>query len=562
MVGERYMNRKLWTYLGLFFLMVLVYISWQLGQDRIIQVDEAQNAMQARLLATGKLHEFMFAAPFMLLGPMTWIARAAKSSAELFHSLRLLFTLLFWVNLLLMTKAAGVRLRSWPGLVLLLFACTIEPLWDYGFEIRHDNLLLACVLGLWLLVRPGEERSPWMAFWPGFLAAVSHFIAFKAFCFWIPLLLLHLWWTYVARREFLRTAGWLGLGMLLGFGLAWGLQLSSGIAFMGINQYKGLAQVSVNTERFAPWATLSRMIYQAPLMVAAGLVLLVRPLCRVRREGWGFFLRDLECVPEWTFLCLCTLVLLVNPTPFPYNLVLLVPAIFIGAARAGLKLVPVLASRRYTWILVPVLAGLHFLPWLYWNARHFRMTNWRQVEVMRMAESLTDPAKHRVFDGSGLVPLRDPISRNWLLHTFTIQGFWNGEVKPLREQLAQVETPVFLTSYRTSWLPEEDWAFLRAHYRPLAMDMAVLGFVRNETAFTWEALATGRYELAVISPGGECRAWLDGQSVQPGILQLAKGPHAFRMEGCRASRLTWVGPSRKQEPMMNEASMPLFVNWY
>jgi hypothetical protein len=557
------MNRKLWTCLGLLLLMVLVYISWQLGQDRIIQVDEAQNAMQARLFATGKLREFMFAAPFMLLGPMTWIARAAKSSAELFHDLRFLFTLLFWANLLLMTKAAGVHLRSFPGLVVLLFAATLAPMWDYGFEIRHDNLLLTCVLGLWLLVRPRQDQQrPWMAVWPGMLAAFSHFIAFKAFCFWIPLLLLHLWWTFATRRDVLRVAGWLGLGLAVGFGFAWGLQLFAGIAEMGKHNYQGLAQVSMHTDRFAPWATLDRMRYQAPLAAAAGLALLARPFFRVRQEGWSFFLRDLGIVPEWAFLCLCTLVLLVNPTPFPYNLVLLVPAIFIGAARAGMKLAPALASWRYAWILAPALVGFHVLPWLYSNARHFRMTNWRQVEVMRMAESLTDPARQRVFDGSGLIPFRDPVSRDWLLHTFTIQGFWNGSVKPLRQQLAQVETPVILTSYRTSWLPEEDWAFLRAHFRPLAGDFAVLGFIRQDKAFTWEALATGRYALVLLPSGQGGEAWMDGQSLHPGIVHLAKGPHDFRFQACQGARLTWVGPYRESEPDLPEAAMPLFVNWY
>src|SRR5687767_1482508 len=112
--------RRLWVLLGLGALATLVLLSLFLAWNRIIQVDEAQNVMMARIIAFQRSDEFMASAPLMLLGPMIWLARAASSSSDLFHQTRLLFVGLMWVNWVLMVKASGARLRSKEGLILLL----------------------------------------------------------------------------------------------------------------------------------------------------------------------------------------------------------------------------------------------------------------------------------------------------------------------------------------------------------------------------------------------------------------------------------------------------------
>src|SRR5580765_2500411 len=84
--------------------------------------------------------------------------------------------------------------------------------------------------------------------------------------------------------------------------------------------------------RFAPWVALSRLLGQTPLLLAlgtAGLALVFGEVLRRRKAAlsWDGLL------PEALLLCGALGVLLINPTPFPYNLVHLVPYIFIFVFR-------------------------------------------------------------------------------------------------------------------------------------------------------------------------------------------------------------------------------------
>ena len=93
---------------------------------------------------------------------------------------------IFWLNIVLIAVATGERLFSRQGLIALAAAATLAPLWDYGFEIRHDNLLLTGVLLTWCVVRvrPAGIRSYVIA---GAIAAALQFVAFKAFVYTFPL---------------------------------------------------------------------------------------------------------------------------------------------------------------------------------------------------------------------------------------------------------------------------------------------------------------------------------------------------------------------------------------
>ncbi len=122
--------------LGYLFLKFSLY----LAASRIYQVDECENVFIARILATGQMDNF-----FSFLSPLqfalSWLARGATQSIELFASARCFMLLVFWVNLLLLAVATGERLLSRRFLIALAGAATLAPLWDYGFEIRGDNLL-------------------------------------------------------------------------------------------------------------------------------------------------------------------------------------------------------------------------------------------------------------------------------------------------------------------------------------------------------------------------------------------------------------------------------------
>jgi hypothetical protein len=556
---------SLWVSLAVLGLLVLA--SFWLGVNRIFQVDEVQYAALARLRATGRMDPYVTSVPFLLIGPLTWIAGAARDSAEVLVYLRMPFVALMWVNALLMVKAAGFRLRSIAGLYALLLVSTLAPMWDYGFEIRHDVLLVTASLGLWCLVRTRRQGPGTRLFLAGALGGLMQIIAFKGFMFALPLLGLGLvlarpW----GRRQLpglvaLMVAG-LAAGLLLGR-VAHGLAGTWAMAWAAFKDSGGMAANTV--ERFEPWATVARLLSQAPLLACGALAALCAPFLAPALQKPRDLL-DAPWFPEWCFALICLVMFFANPTPFPYNLLHLVPALAILLFRfrepfaAGLTALGPTARG----LVVVALVLLHGLPWAQATWRHFDMNNDRQCEVIHCAEALTDPALHRVFDGAGLVSCRNPVGAHWLIHTFTIQHFLDGSWPSVRSMLAQNATPVILPNYRTAWLPKEDQNFIKTHYVALAADFQVLGAVLEPGTHAWEALAEGRYqvELAASPTPNPVQFGLDGREAQPGIIFIGKGEHHFQIPAGCFLRVAWVGPHLQRLPDLSPAPHPLFVNWY
>lgn len=562
-----------WLVCGLVALGALVFLSFYLGWTRIIQVDEAERMMIARIIGKGRSHDFMAAAPLMILGPITWLARAATSSADLFHQVRILFVGLMWVNVLLMVKATGVRLRSPEGLGLLLLGATLEPLWDYGFEIRHDNVLLTGLLGMWLLLRPSGRVVPRAYLLAGTLAAVLQFVAFKAFLYTVPILVLFL--VVPGRRQATarsKAAAELLAGVLAGLLLCWFAHRLAGTWHLFAGGVQSSARQSISQvnhvspiARMAPWPTLYRLLLQTPLLVGGAIAVLLAPLAGLAgpwREDLSSLLRKPH-FPEWAMLLVAIGVLTANPTPFPYNLVLLVPFMFVAVARHRRPLVRALRDTRRGCLAWSMLISGHVLPWMTSTPRHFEMSNERQMTVIDLAEKLTDPARHRVFDGSGLVPTRDPLGYYWLIHTFTIRPMSDGTWPSVRSQLAAHEVPVILPSYRTNSLPRQDQDFIAANYLALAQDFLVLGARMEGGEGQWTALSGGNYFLAL--QGGtpaDVALEVDGKSVSPGPIRLERRLHQFHFPPGRALVVVWTGPRGGEPPSLPGTRMPLFLNWY
>lgn len=535
----------------------LALFSLWLAFGRIIQVDEAQNVMMARILGAGWAQDHATGAPLMLLGPLSWIAGRAQHSEPLFLAFRGVFVGVFWANLGLMVKAAGIRLRSGEGLVALLGVATLAPLWDYGFEIRHDNLLLTGVLGMWVLLLPKEGELPYTRYvGAGILVSVLQLLAFKAFVYTLPVLAVALAWRWVGGRPLkhplVALLGGLAAGLALGMILHW----MAGTWTIYFKDAQVLAKASLSTLRFAPWDNLTRLFWQAPLLLGGWVLLWVLPF----RQSPEVSLRAWILERPWlraVALSLAALAaFLANPTPFAYNLVLLVPFVAISVLTIWRSLL----GGAPSWGRVAMLGVAHLFPWWHATSRHLDMTNARQLELMSFSETLTDPIRHHVMDGSGLVPTRRPPGYRWLIHSFTIQSFLNGTHEPFRSQLARVETPVLLLSYRTSWISQEDADFINAHYRPMAEDVAVLGFSPRVGLVEWEALAEGRYWLGGLNPRGGVK--VDGQPASQGEIRLSRGPHRFEAKPGVPVWLSWMGPILKNEPRISPAPGPLFVNWY
>ena len=557
-------EKRACTWLGIWVLFALVALSLYLGTSRIFQVDEVQNVYMARILGQGWRGVASTSAPLYLLGPMSWLARAIHGSGELLLADRLVFTGVFWLNIYLTVRACGIQPRSRTGLAVLILAATLAPLWDYGFEVRHDNLVLSGVLGIWILGR----RTPamptrWRHLAIGLVAAFMQFIAFKSFLYWIPLCAL---FVLLPADDTWRirwiSLGCLALGLSAGFFLGRMVHAAAGTWPLYTVDFHGGVSASMKTDRFSPWPTLDRLTTQAPLLLGGVATFCWIVVREIRKTGIRAFLRWQGRAPELALFLMALGVLLANPTPFPYNLVLVVPQAFIAVmSLRGDLLAALRRAPKAAILFLPGLGLVHGLTWWTATSRHLSMTNERQLVLIDAAESLTDPAQDGVFDGSGLVNARRPVGFHWLIHTFTIRNFSNGTFPSIRETLSRQPSPVFIPNYRTDWITPEDQQFMKRHYIALSDDFWVLGGYVPPSGGEWTCLHKGRYFLRPESGSGPVS--VDGIPQAPGVASLSQGSHEIRGADKGGVWVVWLGPTRMVPPVLAPGShRHVFVNWY
>jgi len=185
---------------------------------------------------------------------------------------------------------------------------------------------------------------------------------------------------------------------------------------------------------------------------------------------------------------------------------------------------------------------------------------------MRIAESLTDPAKDPVYDAIGMVPTRRSIHFQWFLHSLNIQSILNGEKTSVSQMLGTHPAPVLIPSYRTDWLPEDDWKFIRSRYVPLADDFWVLGQILPTGGGRYLVVHPGRYmtlgrqgtRLGPLPSG-----LLDGHPLEGEITELRIGSHELICQPDIQPVVVWVGPHAEGLPGLGPGNhLRLFVNWY
>jgi hypothetical protein len=477
-------------------------------------------------------------------------------------------------------------LCSVKTLVALIGAASLAPLWDYGFEIRHDNLLLTGVLISWWCVRQNRVTLFSYAIC-GAAGMAMLFVAFKSVVYVVPLtaaiLVLPPPSVTGSRRKL--ALSWaagatVALGVIrisYGSGGGWEIYLS---VFHTVAS--SLAGGTTSAAGFRPWLTLSRLLVQTPLLLALTLAALVSLLVKFGRErfhalGWQ------TCFPELVLFLVSIVAFFSNPTPFPYNLIHVVPYAFLLSFRYCDEVWTKISKMPE---LVPVVVGIlifaHAIPFALVTRRHLEYLNWRQEVVMNLAEKLTDPDKDEVYDATGLVPTRRSVYFMWYLHSWNISKFLDGPGPKIHEIFSARPPSVFIANYRTDWLPEDDHAFIRAHYVPLADDFWVLGTTLNEGGGTFVIDHAGRYRISTVKGSdimgtypegregmftpedkGAVTADLDGAPLCGQPVLLAKGTHRLQTSpGCKVS-VVWVGPHVDRIHRINRADHhTLFINWY
>lgn len=565
--------------------MILVMVSSQLAALRIYHVDECQNIYMARVLALGLSTQYFTSASLFLMGPLSWLARHAQHSSEFFNSARLLFLGVFWLNLFLMARLASSRLVSIWTLLALAGAATLAPLWDYGFEIRHDNVLLTGLLLSWWMIRE-RPAGAWSFALAGALGAVLVFIAVKAVVYVLPIAAVALLFPPSAlRHPRWKLALYWGGGALIAtllIRLAYGSGGGWQTYFSLFNHVAEHTGGSRGGARFWPWATLGRLLSQTPLLVAMTLAAAADVLYDLFRRRRGALNWD-GLLPELLLLGWMLAVLLINPTPFAYNLVNLVPFAFLLAFKYARRLCGDLAGRSALWpAAVAVLLFAHLSPFVLATRRHFGHPNTRQETLMRLAEDLTDPESDFVYDAAGMVPTRSSVDFYWYLHSLETHRFIDGSGRRLHQVFAGRPPSVVIRNYRFDWLPGDDREYIESHYVPLSDELWVLGKILARGGGAFEVQHAGRYRLstlggsdladtypngiqALLTPEetGALSGSLDGLPLTNQVVRLSAGVHQLQCAQDTQPAVVWLGPEKSRiHRVPNAAHQLLFINWY
>ena len=565
-------------------LALLAGVGWfsvRLAGVRIYQADEAQNIYAARVLSSGQTRTaYCDPSPFIAL--ISWFTRSGTDGVDLFVRARFLMLELFWLNLALIALATGESLTSSRGLIALLAAVTLAPLWDYGFEVRQENLLLTGMLLTWcaLRVRPGGLQSYAIA---GAIAPAMVLITLKACVYFLPISLLCL----VCPPPGHQAPRWkLGLAWAASAVTVCGCMLliysMTGSRDAVMNHLHHVLSAAWRGERLWPGQTLSRLFGQVPLLLALVAAALWSLAGDVWRRGTAAFTWD-SCLPEGMLVVVASAALVVNPAPNLSDSLLLVAFGFILAFRYSARILNQLPAWSVPFSAVAaILIFAHLVPFGSATSRHWSWTNFHQEKLMRLAEQLTDPARDPVYDGVGLVPTRPSIDFQWCLDSLTVARYLQGRDPKPAELLAKRPAAVIIPNYRTDWLPELDHKFIRSRYVPLADDFWVLGNILPAGGGTFEIFHAGHYRIStlkgsdladtyplglqgVLSPEdpGTISGTLDGVPLSNKPVLLSAGVHRIESAADVQPAVVWMGPRLDRIHRIGPGDHRLlFCDWY
>jgi hypothetical protein len=560
----------------------LIWFSHRLAGLRIYHADECQNVSMARIIATGQTKAFYAEAGLFQTGVLGWLARGATRSVDILVPARFVMLELFWLNLVLMALATGERLLSRRGLIALVGAATLAPLWDFGFEIRPDNLLLCGVLLMWCVVRVRPKGlQPFLI--AGALTMGLQFVAFESAAFTLAISAAILAFPAPGQRapRWKLALAWAtgAIGIFALIRVAYG---AAGWWDVYMAEVKRVLGDVSGGNRAGLGEALRRLLIQTPLLLAFLTAALVGVAVDLRCRGKAAATWD-GSLPEALLFLGALVVLLLNPAPEPYNLLHLVPYGFLLAFRYGSGVIEEVWSRiALRPVLVALLVFAHLVPFGVATRRHLRWTNYDQEARTRLAEELTDPARDAVYDGIGLVPTRPSIHFCWLLPDGNRRSLAEEQGLRVRDMLAARPAAVVIPNYRTDRLPEEDHAFIRERYVSLTDDFWVLGKVLPAGGGTFEVVHPGRYrvsslegsDLAGTYPDGVAGLMapvvegsligaLDGVPLSKRPVELTVGTHRIETKPDCQAAVVWMGPRKERIGRLGGSDHRfLFVRWY
>ena len=558
----------------------LAWFSFHLASIRIFQVDECANVFVAKYLALGEAAK-LGGSIDLFQCILSLFEHGVTRSIDLFVNARFFMLEVFWLNIVLLAMATGERILSLRGLIALTVAATLAPVWDFGFEARHDNLVLTSVLLTWCGIR-SSKPGPQTYTIAGAMLVFSQFVASKSFVYTVPIAALALVFPPpgVTARRWQIMLAWLAGAASAGLVL-WFIYRSSGLWGGYMEGGRKMAALAGKSTRLAPWIALKRLPVQTPLLLAVCFAGLAGSAGAIFRRDWKSLFWN-SALPEACLALVALTALFVNPTPYPYNLLHLVPYAFLFAWRwSANQVTSVCFTPQLTAACISLFVFTHLVPFGLATVRHLGRLNFRQEKLMTLAEEMTGPADP-VYDASGLIPTRPMVHRLAFLHGVSVQMFLDETEVRWRDLLASNPPAVFLPSYRTDWLNDADHSYITNRYVPLADDFWTLGKVLPPGGGTFEIIHAGRYRISTLKGSdldgtyplglkgltapedpGSLTCKVDGQDVSAGTVNLAVGTHSLECVPGIEPAVVWVGPHLDRVHRLGPGDhLALFVNWY
>jgi len=539
---------------------ILAYASGTIF-SRHFQVDELSNTYSSRLLVHEEGRHFVDGCEFYMI-PLGYLISLFDSSELMIKAARFVFFLFFLANLTLIAYGQPYFTSRIGRLLVLIGASLCHLHWTYGFEIRHDVLLLTGNLLLFTLTQQSLKNriSPAECLIGGIVFTWTLLAAQKAMVFAIPFTFLLLlsqypknWWRF-PLHEFKVNILCFILGASCLFLLIIIAVQSSGNMTRFFETYKFFAPSlpSVYSSHVS-FSLIKDLIYVAstsPLTLSFS-------FCFIIISAWDLLKEpSLQLTPSRITLFYffwCWAIFLINPQPYPYNLLNLVPFTYIAAldiiSRIQFKNIfsqGIFVSLILCTMLICFAARLSSNTYTY-----IVQSNIYQLAYMRAAEDLTDPQRDTVLDGIGLVSSRMPPDKDWFLHSNNMSLYRQGKRSSFSEIIENNYPPVVITNYRWSWLSKKDIQTLADNYIPLANNFWVLGRKVKEKNGFFDIQRSGRYITRLHLTDQQTGDLLIDNHPLDGvkILNFKKGRHSFANVPPEGIVIHWLGPKLDTPPI-------------
>ncbi len=217
-------------------------------------------------------------------------------------------------------------------------------------------------------------------------------------------------------------------------------------------------------------------------------------------------------------------------------------------------------------VIAAIILFAHLMPFYSSTNGNFYFTNYRQEELMNLAEQMTRQGTDLVYDDNGMVPTRRSV-RYKLFPPGKNGVVAKGETS-LAEDLAPELPVIIIAGYRFGGLAKSDLNFVHDRYVPISNDFWTLGKILPAGGGAFEIIHPGRYQITSAEASNIFGTYaqpenlmeslkppptfpalvgkLDGVPFDGKAVDLAAGIHTLECANETQGAVVWLGPGLKR----------------